>query len=159
MKLLTWKLFGWDWKIPKKEFKWELKRPVPPKGYILYSYKKQKCPNCGAEKAGYSSGGHTGFQDREIQNILRMTNRLEERYNYGEDNWKCDYDLFSIDLIPERDKYDSMLKCHPSRYDTGSFSCCGAKIWHDFYDESEDKRMPSWNYYYLPIGQKTLGDF
>jgi len=156
MKLLTWKVIGWDWIIPKKEFKWEMKRPTPPKGYIKFNSNKAhcqrgECPNCGHEKPG-TSGGHGGFQDRDIQNIMRMVTRLENRIPYGDENWKCGFDLFSMDLFPEEEKYSTMLKCHPSRYGIGEFCCCKAKIWHDFYGGE-------WDYYYLPIGQKTMMDY
>ncbi len=128
------------------EYHWEKKRPTPPQDYIEYNSKNAncqsgKCPNCDQEKPGTSSG-HGGFQNRQIQNLMRALCRLNERYGPDDTHWKPFYELFSIDLNPKEQRYATILKCHPSRYGTGTFSCCGAKIWHDFYDD--------WKYYYKP---------
>ena len=143
-------MFGFA--LTPTKFKWINERPSPPKGYIEYNSKRAncqsgKCPNCGTEKPG-TSGGCGAFQDREIQNLMRALKRLNER---DHPTWTPFYELFSIDLDPEQPQYSTMLKCHPSRYGTGKFSCCDAQIWHDFFcDEGK-----SWKYYYKPTAKKN----
>ena len=146
-------MFGFE--LTPQNFKWINERPIPPKGYIEYNSKRAncqsgKCPNCGKDKPG-TSGSYGAFQDRQIQNLMRALKRLSE---INHPNWKCFYELFSIDLDPEQAQYSTMLKCHPSRYGIGEFLCCGAKIWHDFLNNCGK----GWNYYYKPteINNKTL---
>jgi len=139
-------MFGFEIEI--KKFNFELKRPKPPAGYVEFNYSKVgpqsgKCPNCGAEKTLISGSGG-GFQNRQTQNVSRAMDRLEKR-----DNQKCSYELFSVDLDPEQGQYKTMLKCHPSRYGLNEFMCCGAKIWHDFFDAPDAKYSSvGWKYYY-----------
>jgi len=74
-------MFGFE--LNQTKFNWINKRPIPPNGYIPYNSKRAhcqsgKCPNCGKEKPGTGSG-HGGFQDRQIQNLWRALERLNER--------------------------------------------------------------------------------
>ena len=150
-------MFGFEIEI--KKFNLELKRPKPPAGYVEFNYRKVgpstgKCPNCGAEKPG-TLGLRDGFQDREIQNLSRAMNRLGKR-----DNQKCSYELFSVDLDPDQGECQTMLKCHPSRYGISEFTCCRAKIWHDFFDDPDAKNISAgWKYYYKPTDLKTLNNW
>jgi hypothetical protein len=140
-------MFGFEIKV--KSFSFNMKRPKPPAGYIQYkkaNCQSGKCPNCGHEKPG-TVGGHKnadGFQDRDVQNVLKAMQRLVRRL--PEDKWKPFYVLFSIDLDPTKEKYATMLKCHPSRFGRGKFYCCEAEIWHDFFDGG-------WDYYYKPTNK------
>jgi hypothetical protein len=132
------RMFGFI--VTVKEFDLTMKRPVPPKGYIEFNSKRAhcqagKCPNCGHEKPG-TWHGHGGFQNRDVQNLMRALDRLERRID------KPSYELFSTHLDSEN---PMMLKCHISRFSVGEFMCCKAKIWHDFF--SEDGK--GWKYYYL----------
>ena len=129
----------------------------PPKSYLPYNSSKANCqngscPNCKTEKPGtiYHGGN---FQNRFIQNIYRAMKRLDNR-EYA--NWKPFHELFSVDLDSSRPKYETMLKCHPSRYGIGKFSCCGAKIWHDYNDANFSKIGGGWSYYYQPTNTATL---
>ena len=124
----------------QEPFNWDNKPPKPPPGYIKYNPNKAncqsgKCPNCGAEKpeAAYGSSGN-GFQNKRVNQLCKALKRLSGRIRIDDKHWKPFYELFSTDLIPERGKYQTMLKCHPSRYSSGEFHCCKAKIWHDFFD-------------------------
>jgi len=147
-------MFGF--RIEVKRFSWSIRRPVPPPGYVPFDSGKAhcqagRCPNCGAGKPA-ASGGHGGFQDRAVQNVMRAIERLDRRWRCGAPGWKPMFELFSTDLDPESPPHTSMLKCHPSRYGAGKFGCCGAKIWHDFcdFDEGNNYKKGTWNHYYLP---------
>lgn len=148
-------MFGFE--LTQTKFNWIDARPKPPEGYIEYNDKKAncqsgKCPNCGEEKPGTGGGRGGGFQDRQIQNLMNALDRINERLDTDHPHWKPHFDLFSIDLDPDKEKYSTMLKCHPSRYGTGKFLCCGAEIWHDFISEGGK----SWKHYYKPTKDKTL---
>ena len=152
-------MFGFE--ICPTKFKWVMRRPAPPRGFIEYNSKRANCqtgycPNCKAEKPG-TLGGNGGFQDRQIQNLMRSLKRLSDRLHPDCPNWKPFYELFSIDLDPGRQKHSTMLKCHPSRYGTGKFLCCGAEIWHDFFSENGQ----GWKYYYKPTAMfnRTLNSW
>ena len=143
-------MFGFE--ISPTKFNWNNERPSPPKEYIEYNSRRAncqsgRCPNCGTEKPG-TSGCDGTFQDREIQNLMRALKKLNKR---DHPNRKPFYELFSIDLDPEQPQYSTMLKCHPSRYGTGKFSCCSAEIWHDFFSD-QDK---GWKYYYESTAKKN----
>lgn len=149
-------LFGFELEV--EDFDFSEKRPVPPQGYVPFNSTKAhcqagKCPNCGEEKPGITSGGKNnhGFQDRRVQNVQRALDRLEERVPYENPNWKCGAELFATNLNHNKDEC-SMLKCHPSRWAMGEFMCCGAKIWHDFcsFEEGKNFKKDTWNYYYKP---------
>jgi hypothetical protein len=141
-------------------FNWNESPPKSPPGYKKYNRNIGKCPNCGSEKSGItygSSGG--GFQDKKVNQLFKALVRLSNRLSFDDQHWKPFYQLFSTDLIPERGKYQSMLKCHPSRYSTGKFHCCGAKIWHDFLKDPINKNLNAWNYYYFPTDTMLLNEW
>ncbi len=143
-------MFGFE--IETKKFNLSSQRPIPPKGYIPFypdrnNYQCSKCPNCGSrnQEIYYKLGG---FKERDIQNLMRAMIRLDNR---GRSNHKTLAELFELNLNPLRGAHRTMLKCHTSRYGIGQFSCCGAKVWHDFYESKttlipEERRM----YYYKP---------
>ena len=116
--------------IEQKPFSWDNQRPTPPQGYIEFNSHKAhcqagKCPNCGDEKPGIGPGKRDGgFQNREIQNLCRNLECVNKRLNIGHPNWKPEYELFSKDLFPEKEKYQSMIKCHP----TGCYGTTFLKI-------------------------------
>jgi len=133
-------IFGFE--IEQQPFTWNNDRPTPPKKYIKFNSRMAKCPNCGTEKPGIGRGKrNSGFKDRQIQNLWRALGRTNEKLALDHPNWKPSFELFSIDLIPEKRETSTMLKCHPSRYGTGKFLCCGAAIWHDLYGDD-------WTYFY-----------
>ena len=141
-------MFGFEIKV--KTFSFNMKRPKRPAGFIPYNHKRAncqsgKCPNCGSEKPGTvgKSNNSDGFQDRNVQNVFRAMIRLELRLPV--DQWKPFHELFSVDLDSTKEKYSTMLKCHPSRFGKGKFCCCNAEIWHDF-----GGNIGEWNYYYKP---------
>lgn len=149
------KMFGFE--IRQKEFTWKNKRPIPPKGYIEFNSRRVhpqagECPNCGQEKPWIGPGKRDGgFQDRQIQNLWRNLERVNRKLSVNHPNWKPTYELFSLEIHFEKGTYQSMIKCHPSRYGIGEFGCCKAQIWHDFYDDLDAKYpSASWKYYYKP---------
>lgn len=143
-------MFGFT--VTVKTFDLTEKRPVPPRGYIEFNSNRAhcqagKCPNCGKEKPG-RGGGHGGFQNRDVQNLMRAMDRLERRSD------RPSYKLFSTHLNSEN---PTMLKCHTSRFSVSEFLCCGAKIWHDFFSGAGK----GWKYYYKPTARNnnTLQSF
>jgi len=130
-----------------KNPKWEgnVRRPSPPAGYaplkLLGQYANQHvCPNCGIKGAGIVGDGG-GFQDTEAQKFYE--------YHCGDGSYEALCKQFGEDMI----------KCHWSRFGTGYFTCCKAKIWHDMVDDQLSgkwKESRHWRYYYLPSGQKDL---
>ena len=136
--------FPFCFKIEPKLFNNANRRPLPPPGYVKFNSSKancqsEKCPNCGAEKPA-TAGGHGGFLDKDIMAVDRAMTRLwEKRWDLLH---KPHFDLFCADVSnPGEERL--MLKCHPSRFGVSEFCCCGAKIWHDFFEYP-------WDYYYLP---------
>jgi len=149
-------MFGFE--ITQESFNWENKRPVPPKGYIEFNLNSAncqtgKCPNCGCEKPGIGPAKRDGgFHDRKIQNLWRNLQRTNKKLGIDHSNWKPPYNLFSKDLFPEKQKYSSMIKDHPSRYGIDEFACCTSLIWHDFHEDLGSKGCltTNWKYYYKP---------
>ena len=146
-------MFGFE--LRPFKFNWKDERPKPPAGYIEFNSNRAhcqsgKCPNCGKEKPG-KIGLSDVFQDRQIQNLWRALKRMNRKYCPEDPHWKPSYELFSLDIDPDKDKYESMIKCHPSRYGTGEFTCCGAKIWHDFHSKS----LKGWKHYYKPTANNN----
>jgi len=127
--------------------KWEGngRRPCPPAGYaplkLLGKYANQHvCPNCGTKGAGIVWDGG-GFQDTKAQKFYEQ--------HCGEGSYDALCKQFEGDMI----------KCHWSRFGTGYFTCCEAKIWHDMVNDQQSgkwKDSRSWRYYYRPTGQKSL---
>jgi hypothetical protein len=130
--------------IDPKQIPWDNKRPLPPKGYIEFNFRRNICPNCGKTSPGIGpSRMNSGFQNRLIQSIDKALRQKNRRLDMKHPNWKPSHESFSKDLIPELGTNNTMLNCHPSRYGRSKFYCCNTKIWHDFFHDG-------WKYYYLP---------